>query len=120
VYEPDGRYVERVEYPGPPVEAAAVVEEDLGGGRIRRRLPAPAAPAGAFGVLRRGPGRYLLTQQRAEGRQRMYRLDGLTASEHATLAPGDGFFLTSVESGGRTFAIGTLEEGGEPGIHVLE
>lgn len=120
VYDADGQYVGLVEYPGPPVESAEVVEEEIDQGQIRRRVPAPAAPAGALGVLRRGSELYLLTQQRDDGRQRMYRMNGIEARDRATLAPGGGFFLTSVESGGRTYAIGLLEEAGEPGVHVLE
>lgn len=120
IFDPGGRLLEVIDYPGPAVESGTVVEDEPEAGRIRRRIPAPATPAGALGVLRRGTERYLLTQQTTGERQRLYRLEGRAVAGRPVLAPGTAFYLTSVESGGRTYAVGLLEAAGEPGVHVLE
>jgi hypothetical protein len=120
VYDPLGRLLRLMAYPGPKVEGEQPVEQELGEGRVRRVLGAPRSPAGGLGLLHDGEDRYLLTHQRSGDRQRMYRLDPAGVSERATLTPAGAFFLTSVVSDGKTYAIGTRGEDEEPTVIILE
>lgn len=119
VYEPDGGLVRLISYPAPKVRVRAPVDRSESG-RRRRLVRAPADPAGAMGVLRLGGETYVLTQQRAGDRQTLYRLAGPDSALRPSVTPGGVFFLTSAASHGRSYAVGTVGEAGEPTVFIVE
>jgi hypothetical protein len=143
VYDRSGKLDRVVTYSGEEIEARAPVEQDGGEGRVRRLIRAPRSPAGGLGLLRVESGNYVLTHQRAEGRQMLYRIvrdvgperDGriqkhvaseregrieVEVADRPTVMPPRMLFLTSIRSHGRTYAVGTKGEYEEPSVFVLE
>lgn len=119
IYDRHGGFLRLMSYPSPEVEAEDPVEEEVGEGRIRRLIRAPGISGGALGVLHIGRERFLLTRQRAEDRQKMYRLEGPRLSQRPTLAPAGTSLVTSVVSGNRTYAIGAAGDE-EPTVFIVE
>ena len=77
-------------------------------------------PAGGLGLLEADGELLLLTRQRsAEGRQRMFQLDGASGAR-ARRGPPGVLLLASAPVGPRIFAAATRGEFDEPAVLILE